>query len=129
MYGRWTYMAETCIVGACVAWCVHAGETATDAGGTHPTGMHSYLFFVFRIVIVSSVRVKPESDIGYSYVDSCFLINVGSCSIGLPCFYLLLFLLVGRKKAINKINKIQLYFHSKKFNLVKMLLGNKLYYR
>ena len=22
-------------------WGVHAGETATEAGGTHPTGMHS----------------------------------------------------------------------------------------
>ena len=31
-----------CMVGgACVAGGVHAGETATDAGGTHPTGMHS----------------------------------------------------------------------------------------
>ena len=27
--------------GACVAESVHAGETATDTSGTHPTGMIS----------------------------------------------------------------------------------------
>ena len=37
----------SCVTGACVAGGIHgeggcvAGETATEADGTHPTGMHS----------------------------------------------------------------------------------------
>ena len=30
---------------------VHAGETATEAGGTHPTGMHSCNYKVFNLLI------------------------------------------------------------------------------
>ena len=29
------------MVGVCVEGGMHAGETATEAGGTHPTGMYS----------------------------------------------------------------------------------------
>ena len=44
--------------GACVAVGMHAGEMATKAGGTHPTGMHYYLeiclMFFFRFFIVEN---------------------------------------------------------------------------
>ena len=54
MCGRGLYVVGTCVVGACTArrmcgrgacmaggaWW-EAGETATAADGTHPTGMHS----------------------------------------------------------------------------------------
>ena len=45
-------MAGGHVVGACVAgrrWACVAGETATAAGGTHPTGMHSCLTSEERI--------------------------------------------------------------------------------
>ena len=32
------------MVWACMARGMRAGETATEAGGMHPTGMHSFLF-------------------------------------------------------------------------------------
>ena len=28
--------------------CMHARETTTEAGGTHPTGIHSSLYFVLK---------------------------------------------------------------------------------
>ena len=34
---------SVCVVGAYMAVGMHAGETVTEAGGTHPTGMHSCL--------------------------------------------------------------------------------------
>ena len=47
--------------GACMTGCVHgggggacvAGETATPAGGTHPTGMHScYITIIMSLSFV-----------------------------------------------------------------------------
>ena len=36
--------------GTCVAGGMHAGETATEAGGTHPSGMHSCSKRLFKPV-------------------------------------------------------------------------------
>ena len=42
VWGRGTCMAgSVCSRGACIAGGMCAGETATEAGGMHPTGMHS----------------------------------------------------------------------------------------
>ena len=41
----WGYVcgSGTCMVRVCVVGGMHAGETATEMGGTHPKGMHSCL--------------------------------------------------------------------------------------
>ena len=39
----WCAWQEACMAGGMHGWGMYmAGETATTAGGTHPTGMHSY---------------------------------------------------------------------------------------
>ena len=52
MHGRVVCMAEACVVGGGHVWqegmCM-AGETATAADGTHPTGMHSCYNHVFAL--------------------------------------------------------------------------------
>ena len=40
---------------------IHAGETATEAGGTHPTGMHSCFITFFKICLGEIVgQVTPH---------------------------------------------------------------------
>ena len=34
-----------CVAGGAWQGGLHAGETATEAGGTHPPGMHSCLYY------------------------------------------------------------------------------------
>ena len=48
MYGRGGVHGR----GACMA-----GETATAADGTHPTGMHSCFILYSSLVLISSVRL------------------------------------------------------------------------
>ena len=71
------HVRETC-VGVCVAGGVHgrvggqgcawqeAGETATAADGTHPTGMHSCLYqslgVIFSNVLSNLILIFSESD-------------------------------------------------------------------
>ena len=50
MHGRGSYMAGACVVGD----GMHAGEMATEGGGTHPTGMHSCFPFF------SQLRKSPQ---------------------------------------------------------------------
>ena len=48
----------TCMAGACVA-----GETATAADGTHPTGMHSCLCYIFThqpAYILQNIKVTTR---------------------------------------------------------------------
>ena len=60
MVGRHAWQAEACV----------EGETATAAGGTHPTGMHSYLrnyFSLSKRVFKETYKVAMDSN-NYSVV-------------------------------------------------------------
>ena len=41
MHGRGGHGKRCLCWGACMQWGIHTGEAATEAGATHPTGMHS----------------------------------------------------------------------------------------
>ena len=65
MYGGGSVHGEgacmgVCMVGVCVEGGMHAGETATEAGGTHPTGMHSCLMSNNIITQKCSVMTIPS---------------------------------------------------------------------
>ena len=53
-------MQGACMAGGCVWWgSVRAGETAIEARGTHPTGMHScYTFWQFNSNILKRLTLK-----------------------------------------------------------------------
>ena len=50
---------------------MHAGETATEAGGTHTTGMHSCLNLLFQCLFVMSIF--------FSVSNKTLLINISLC--------------------------------------------------
>ena len=56
VHGRGCEWQGPCMKGAMCgrghAWLgIHAGETATDSGGTYPTGMHSFNIFLLARIL------------------------------------------------------------------------------
>ena len=68
MHGGRLHGRGVCIVGVCVrgAACV-AGETATAADGTHPTGMHSCFSYIYKVSRFSGVLVNAPRTVYNNY--------------------------------------------------------------
>ena len=54
---------------------MHAGETVTEVGGVHPTGMHSCLH------LSTSDKIKTRTTVYYGYIIGRNLIERGHSSL------------------------------------------------
>ena len=55
-----------------------AGETATEAGGTHPTGMHSCSTIVFANTLGSAKKAHPAVMNNFFAQKRTLLININA---------------------------------------------------
>ena len=85
MHGRGCVWQGACMVGkACMArgggWMCVAGDMATAAGGTHPTGMHSCIFIFFPFSEVFRRGDVPMSPMGSTSGNPpCFINYLMNC--------------------------------------------------